>query len=81
MHCYNTCATIIIYSRDVVNTNRNGEKMNNNLDIVICVFCEQKVSDAIDYTKTQYCVPCNEYKGITTLREYQAEYGITLVVA
>ena len=52
-----------------------------NRDIVICVFCEQKVSDAIDYTKTQYCVPCNEYKGIMTLREYQTEYGHTLVVA
>lgn len=55
--------------------------MNNKLDTVICVFCEQKVADAIDYTQTQYCVLCNEYKGITTLREYQAEYGITLVVA
>ena len=65
----------------LLNMNRNGNKMNNNLDIVICVFCEQKVSDAIDYTKTQYCVPCNEYKGIMTLREYQTEYGHTLVVA
>jgi ribosomal protein S26 len=55
--------------------------MNNNLDIVICVFCEGYVGDAIDYTKTQYCVPCNEYKGIMTLREYQTEYGHTLVIA
>ena len=55
--------------------------MNNNLDIVICVFCEQKVSDAIDYTKTQYCVPCNEYKGITTVGEYFEETGRTLVFA
>jgi len=55
--------------------------MNNNLDIVICIFCEQKVADAIDYTQTQYCVPCNEYKGITTLREYEAEYGETLVIS
>lgn len=65
----------------LLNTNRNGNQMNNNLDIVICVFCEGKVAEAIDYTTTQYCVPCNEYKGITTLREYQAETGRTLVVA
>jgi hypothetical protein len=26
-------------------------------------------------------VPCNEYKGITTVREYIAEYGNVLVTA
>jgi hypothetical protein len=55
--------------------------MNTNLDTVICVFCEGYVADAIDYTTTQYCVPCNEYKGLMTLREFEAEYGMTLVVA
>lgn len=45
-----------------------------NLDAVMCVFCEGIVADQIDYTQTQYCVDCNEYKGITTVREYLAEY-------
>jgi ribosomal protein S26 len=39
-------------------------------DALICVFCEGYIADKIDYTKTQYCVPCNEYKGVTTVREY-----------
>jgi hypothetical protein len=46
-----------------------------NLDAVMCVFCEGIVADKIDYTQTQYCVDCNEYKGITTVREYILEYG------
>ena len=52
-----------------------------NLDAVICVFCMTTIADKIDYTTTQYCVPCNEYKGITTVREYIAEYGNVLVTA
>jgi len=43
----------------------------NNPNALICVFCEQIVADKIDYTRTQFCVDCNEYKGITTVREYQ----------
>ena len=43
----------------------------NNPNAIICVFCEGIVAQAIDYSKTQYCVPCNEYKGLTTVREYQ----------
>jgi len=56
-----------------------------NLDAVMCVFCEGIVSNKIDYTQTQYCGQpgsegnCNEYKGITTIREYIAEYGNDLV--
>lgn len=55
--------------------------MNTNLDSLMCVFCEGFVAEAIDYSTTQYCVPCNEYKGIMTVREFMAEYGNTLVVA
>ena len=58
-----------------------------NMDAVICVFCMTVVAQAIDYSKTQYCGQegsegnCNEYKGITTIREYEAEYGETLVMS
>jgi hypothetical protein len=65
----------------LLNTNRNGKEMNNNLNVVICVFCEGYVGDAISYTETQYCVPCNEYKGITTVGEYFEETGRVLVFA
>jgi len=43
----------------------------NNPNALICVFCEQIVADKMDYTRTQFCLDCNEYKGITTVREYQ----------
>ncbi len=49
--------------------------MNKNLDSLICVFCEGHIADAIDYSQTQYCVPCNEYKGVTTLREFLEVYA------
>jgi hypothetical protein len=52
-----------------------------NLDAVMCVFCEEIVADKIDYTTTQYCEPCNEYKGITTVREYLSEYGTIVAVS
>jgi len=52
-----------------------------NMNAVICVFCEGIVADKIDYTQTQYCVECNDYKGLTTVGEYLTEYGMTLVVA
>lgn len=47
----------------------------NNLNAVICVFCEGIVADKMDYTKTMFCVDCNEYKGITTVREYLEVYA------
>ena len=53
----------------------------NNLDSLMCVYCEGFVAEAIDYSTTQICVPCNEYKSVITVREYLAEYGNTLVVA
>lgn len=68
----------------LLNTNRNGKQMKmniNNLDSLMCVYCEGFVAEAIDYSTTQICVPCNEYKSVTTVREYLAEYGNTLVVA
>jgi len=43
----------------------------NNPNAIICVFCSQIVAEAFDYSKTQFCVDCNEYKGLTTVREYQ----------
>ena len=52
-----------------------------NMNAVICVFCEGIVAEKLDYTKTQYCVECNDYKGLTTVGEYLTEYGMTLVVA
>jgi hypothetical protein len=74
---------LIYTAQKVVNITETGSKMNiENLDAVMCVFCEGFVADKIDYSNgTQYCVPCNEYKGITTVREYIAEYGNVLVTA
>ena len=61
---------------------RNGNKMNiNKLDSLMCVWCEGWVADEIDYSHTQICESCFDYKGVTTVREYLAEYGNTLVVA
>ena len=65
----------------LLNTNRNGNQMNTNLDAIICVFCENIVADKIDYTTTQYCEPCFDYKGLTTVREFIAVYGMKMVVA
>lgn len=58
-------------------------KMNiNNLDSLMCVYCEGFVAEAIDYSTTQICVSCQEYKSVVTVREYLTEYGQrTLVVA
>ncbi|MEY4332031.1 MAG: hypothetical protein RLZZ196_769 [Bacteroidota bacterium] len=47
----------------------------SNLDALICVYCEGKVADKIDYSRTQICVPCNEYKSVTTVREYLEVYA------
>lgn len=41
-----------------------------NPDTLICVYCEQVVAEKIDYTRTQICEPCQEYKSVTTVREY-----------
>jgi hypothetical protein len=38
---------------------------------LICVYCEGIVGEKIDYTTTQYCIDCNDYKGVTTLAEYR----------
>jgi hypothetical protein len=40
-------------------------------DALICIYCEGIVAEKIDYTTTQYCKDCNEYKGVTTVREYK----------
>jgi hypothetical protein len=39
------------------------------------------IAQKMDYTKTTVCYDCMEYKGITTIREYIAEYGNDLVTA
>lgn len=46
-----------------------------NPDTLICVYCKQVVATKIDYTRTQICVPCNEYKSVTTVREYLEVYA------
>ncbi len=33
---------------------------------LICVFCEGIVQEEVGH-----CVPCHEYKGVTTVREYK----------
>lgn len=58
-------------------TKEMGETMNTeNMNAVICVFCEGIVSEKLDYSTTQYCVDCNDYKGLTTVGEYLMEYGL-----
>lgn len=52
------------------------EMNTENLDAVICVFCETIIADKIDYSQTMICVECFDYKGITTVGEYLAEYGV-----
>ena len=46
-----------------------------NPETLICVYCEQIVATAIDYSRTQICVPCNEYKSVNTVREYLEVYA------
>jgi hypothetical protein len=47
-----------------------------NMNAVICCFCETIIADKIDYSTTQFCADCNEYKGIMTVGEYLMEYGM-----
>ena len=54
----------------------------DKLDSLMCVWCEGFVADEINYSQTQICESCFDYKGVTTVREYLAEYGErTLVIA
>jgi hypothetical protein len=46
----------------------------NNLDSLMCVWCLGFVAEAPDYSKTQICEPCFDYKGISTVREYLEIY-------
>ena len=46
-----------------------------NPNALICVFCEGIVAEKIDYTKTQFCVDCHDYKGLTTVADYLMQYG------
>ena len=55
---------------------REKDMNTENMNAVICVFCEGIVAEKLDYTKTQYCVECNDYKGLTTVGEYLQEYGM-----
>jgi hypothetical protein len=47
-----------------------------NMNAAICIFCETIIADRIDYSITQFCVDCNEYKSIMTVGEYLMEYGM-----
>jgi hypothetical protein len=42
----------------------------NKLDSLMCVWCLGWVADEIDYSQTQICEPCFDYKGVSTVREY-----------
>jgi hypothetical protein len=46
----------------------------NKLDSLMCVFCEGFVADEIDYSHTQICETCFDYKGVSTVREYLETY-------
>jgi len=63
---------LIDTAQKVVNITETGSKMNRNkLDSLMCVWCLGWVADEIDYSNgTQYCVPCHDYKGVSTVREY-----------
>jgi hypothetical protein len=65
----------LVYTvQETVNYKKYKEKdMLDTLspDTLICVFCEGIVAEKIDYTKSQYCIPCHEYKGVTTVAEYK----------
>ena len=73
---------LIYTAQKVVNITETGNKMNiENMSAVICVFCETIIAQKMDYSSTMWCQDCNEYKGITTVGEYLAEYGNVLVTA
>jgi hypothetical protein len=36
---------------------------------IVCAFCSQYANE--------YCVPCNEYKGLMTLAEFMSYYEIS----
>jgi hypothetical protein len=55
--------------------NKENENMNKNLDSLMCIFCQGFIADKMDYTKTLYCQPCNEYKGVVTVREFLEVYA------
>ena len=40
---------------------------------IVCAFCSQYANE--------YCVPCNEYKGLMTLAEFMSHYEISEWVA
>jgi hypothetical protein len=57
------------------------QEMNrNNLDSLMCVWCLGFVAEAIDYSKSQICEPCFDYKGVVTVRKYLAEYEMLVSV-
>ena len=49
---------------------REQEMKRDKLDSLMCVWCLGWVADAIDYSQTQICEPCFDYKGVSTVREY-----------
>jgi hypothetical protein len=65
--------------RNCKTTRKWEQEMNTeNMNAVICVFCETIIADKMDYSTTQFCADCNEYKGITTVGEYLTEYGMVM---
>jgi hypothetical protein len=54
--------------------------MRYHPDFIMCAFCEDLVAIKWDYTKTQYCKDCNDYKGLITVREFHEQYGSETLV-
>ena len=46
----------------------------DKLDSLMCVWCLGFLAEEIDYSHTQICEDCFDYKGVTTVREYLTEY-------
>jgi hypothetical protein len=53
---------------------REQEMNRDKLDSLMCVWCEGWVADEIDYSHTQICESCFDYKGVTTVRDYLETY-------
>ena len=53
---------------------REQEMNRDKLDSLMCVWCLGFVADEIDYSHTQICEDCFDYKGVSTVREYLETY-------
>ena len=42
---------------------------------IICVYCEKFIAERVDYSTTQWCSDCHEYKSMSTLLDYLESDG------